>query len=461
VTVPSPFEQEFAAWLDADAASPAPAEVLAGALERVADTGQERYFSQRLFGDRIGRSPAVRWALVLVLLAVALAGSAAIAGGRLTSPAPPLHGAFQPGPSLLIGRGFHTTTLLADGRILVVGGRTHPDSWVSVTESTEVWDPAAGDDTSFVRGGPLLEGRSGHTATLLPDGRVLIVGGLWWDGDETVRSSAEIRDPEAGTFSPAGQLSVPRSDHTATLLPDGRVLIAGGDEAGTAEVWDPRTSTFIPTGEMTSPHSRHTALGLGDGRVLIVGDTDTELWDSATGGFTQGPALAEPRYFHTVTLLRDGRVLVTGGMWGSDADIVVRSSAEIWDPAAGSFALVGEMAVPRASHSASLLQDGRILVTGGDEGGTAEVWDPSTGAFAATGQPIESRHNATATLLPDGRVLILGAMSRSPIPRQTQIWNPLGQPVRSAGPDGSTPATGAPSDPNFIPTAPPRRSVGG
>ena len=168
-----------------------------------------------------------------------------------------------------------------------------------------------------------------------------MVGGRWSNGATLViRASAEVWDPATDSVSPAGTLARERYDHTATLLPDGRVLVAGGSSGrdpdvapiASLEVWDPRTSTFSPAGQLRTARSGHAALLLGDARVLIVGETDTELWDPTTGTVMPGPSLVEPRYFHTATLLQDGRVLVTGGMWGSNADIVVRASAEVWDP---------------------------------------------------------------------------------------------------------------------------------
>lgn len=449
----SPFERAVADWLGADAPARAPAEVLPTALERAAARGQDRYVAQRLFGDRYGRSPALRAAIVVVLVATAMAAAAALVGSRV-APAPRGIGAFQPGPSLLVGREYHTTTLLSDGRVLVLGGQTHPDVWIAADDSTEWWDPEDGDGSIFTRGEPLLEARSRHTATLLPDGRVLVVGGDWWDGAQLViRASAEVWDPATETFSPAGTLAHARFDHTATLLPDGRVLIAGGDggvepdigQLASLEIWDPVASRFDPAGQLHTARSGHTALLLADGQVLVVGDMDTELWDPSTGEVTRGPALVDPRYFHAATLLQDGRVLVTGGMWGSDADIVMRTSAEVWDPGAAAFTLIGNDRLPRASHTATLLADGRVLVAGGDDARTAETWDPRTGTFAATGPTMEARNGATATLLKDGRVLLVGAMSRQGIPTLGEIWDPGARPVpRTATPTPDGPSTPQP-----------------
>ena len=454
MTERTPFEQSVASWLVSDAPGTVPADVIEGALERVADRGQDRYVTQRLFGDVLGRSPILRWSIVLALVAAALAGSVAVLGERVAPPRPSGIGAFGEGPLLAIGRESHTATLLSDGRVLVLGGRTHPDVWVPAADSTELWDPDSGDDSAFVRGKPLREPRSQHTATLLPDGRVLVVGGLWWStGEALVRSSAEVWDPVTETFSPAGVLGRGRYEHTATLLPDGRVLIAGGGAGWdpnaspitTLEVWDPTTSTFSAAGELRTVRSAHAALLLADGRVLFVGETDSEVWDPATGSVVPGPSLVEPRYFHTATLLRDGGVLVNGGMWGSDADIALRDSAEIWHPGTSSFVPLEAHPRPRSAHTATMLLDGRILLVGGDDAHTAEVWDPGTGAFLPTGQTIEARTGQSATLLTDGRVLVIGTMSRRGIPRLTEIWDPAGQPLPTTRePTPEPPSTPAP-----------------
>lgn len=451
MTAQSRFEQSITELLRAEAVGSAPADILANALESVATTHQDRYLTQRLFGDGVGRSPALRWAIVLLLVGLAVAASTAVVGGRLPQFIPGGTGAFLPGPALLTGRGEHTTTLLPDGGVLVVGGETYPGIPVPRDNSAELWDGAAG--SGFVQARPLGEDRTMHTASLLPDGRVLIVGGWTWSeaGGEATRSSAEVWDPSTREFHPAGELTDARLDHTATVLPDGRVLIAGGRRSlgddpplSSLEIWDPATSTFSAAGELSAGLTAHIALLLGDGRVLFVGGSETELWDPATGATTPGPSQIEPRYFHAATLLRDGVVLVTGGMWGSNEDIVVRSTAELWDPATDSFVLVGPMLAARAGHTATLLPDGRVLIANGDDPATAEIFDPRTSTFAATGAPIEGRNgSATATLLSDDRVLIVGTMSRFGITPSTEVW------------DANAPAA-APREPTARPTGTPR-----
>jgi hypothetical protein len=174
---------------------------------------------------------------------------------------------------------------LPDGRVLIVGGilqcLTGEQFGSEMVTTSEIWDPVTGQ---FELAAELEFNRAGHTATLLPDGRVLIVGGY---DEEVDVADAEVWDPSTGQFAAAGTLNLARSSHTATLLPDGRVLIVGGPRESTvAETWDPSTSSFSEAGSMAEPRWSHTASLLADGRVLIVGDqrrfealAATEIWD--------------------------------------------------------------------------------------------------------------------------------------------------------------------------------------
>jgi hypothetical protein len=330
------------------------------------------------------------------------------------------------------GRQIHTATRLVDGRVLVAGGYASNDFSL---ESATLYDP--GDDL-FGPTGSLGAARGLHTATMLTDGRVLIAGGgpASWSFGGAFLASAELYDPGTGTFRPTGQMTTTREDHTATLLDDGRVLITGGDDVGshavaTAELYDPRTGTFSATGSMTTARGFHTATLLADGRVLIVGGDDaawtegpflasTELYDPKTGRFTATGSMSVGRLYHTATLLADDRVLVTGG--GSDSGARSLESAELYDPKTGTFSPTGSMAVGRIYQSASLLPDGRVLVAGGMSGGrdyatgtflySAEVFDPTTGTFSPTGGMSDTRVYHSASLLSDGRVLVAGGYSK-------------------------------------------------
>jgi hypothetical protein len=224
----------------------------------------------------------------------------------------------------------------------------------------------------------MLRPRAAHTATLLRDGRVLIAGGFGDDGGE--EATAELYDPRTRTFSFTGSMSVGRQSHTATLLKNGRVLIAGGydprgDRLASAELYDPRTGRFMPTGRMSTPRGGHTATLLSDGRVLIVGGTgpgytflkSAELYDPHTRRFTPTGSMSVPRESATATLLQDGRLLIAGGHAGRHADIRIYASTELYSATTGRFSRGPDMSIPRHKHDAVLLSDGQVLIVAGSD----------------------------------------------------------------------------------------------
>jgi uncharacterized protein (TIGR03437 family) len=306
----------------------------------------------------------------------------------------------------------------------------------------------------FTATGNMTAPRLRHTATLLPDGRVLIAGGdtACYIGFPCLRPDhAELYDPATGTFTATGSLSIEFPDEGgAVLLPDGRVLIAG---AG-VELYDPSTGEFHTAGKPATLTGVYSTALLNDGRVLLIGDSGAELYDPVSGTFSPvanwldaatssfwypsvlagGKVLLAPYdslsgceiydpatgtfnltgalgYFLGVphrTLLLNGAVLFTGGSDGFGNT----NRAKLYDPAAGIFASNGIMSTPRDAHSATLLPDGTVLVAGGAGIqailASAEIYDPATSGFSATGSLASARQGHTATLLNNGQVLITG-----------------------------------------------------
>ena len=251
----------------------------------------------------------------------------------------------------------------------------------------------------------------GHTATLLKNGEVLIAGGA--------TAVAELYDPATDTFSVTGTMVSARQRHTATLLANGKVLLAGGWIDGysivtaTAELYDPASGTFTSTGNMVTPRGSHSATLLADGKVLIAGGKNTtaeqypvtaELYDETTGVFTLTGSLSGLSFLHTATLLKNGKVLIAGG----DGT----NRAQLYDPATGSFGPTGSMVEVRGGPQATLLMNGLVLVIGGqgppygDALATAELYDPDDGVFRSTGEMIGCHW--AATLLSNGMVLVVG-----------------------------------------------------
>lgn len=254
--------------------------------------------------------------------------------------------------SMLQTRVGHTMTTLLDGRILIAGGWDGDVGSAShvYLNSAELFDPA---DQSFKFTGSMVVGREAHAAALLPDGRVLITGGDTEDTMNLGGTHAEIYDPATGTFSPTGSMLEPRRSHTATSLDDGRVLIVGSDMTRSAEVFDPGSGTFLPVGSTTGYHGfGATATKLLDGRVLIVGGRDlnfdptaiVELFDPASDTFTALTPLRESRSQHTAVLAGDdGTVLICGGWSGDSFDPTMLASCVLFDPATDTFLDVEDM----------------------------------------------------------------------------------------------------------------------
>lgn len=322
---------------------------------------------------------------------------------------------FEATGSMTQARVSHTATLLPNGKVLVVSGST-----------AELYDPATRTWTST--GSPNTP-RSDHTATLLANGKVLVAAGRGGAGGFFQTGSAELYDPATGTWTPTGSLVGACYSHTATLLPDGRVLIAGGFNstliAGphpipNAELYDPATGTWSTTGSLVTARGHHTATLLSNGKVLVAGGYNStisigssELYDPASGTWTGTGGLVTARHSHTATLLGNGKVLVSGGIDFSGSGNFYLANAELYDPQSGTWTPTGTLGNKRASHTATLLSTGKVLVVGGENGtghslANAELYDPSSGNWAPTGSLITARSSHTAALLSDGTILAAG-----------------------------------------------------
>jgi large repetitive protein len=278
--------------------------------------------------------------------------------------------------------------------------------------------PAGPPSASYVPGAKMLCGANDMVVVTLADGRALALAGRCPAG-----TPAELFDPRTSAFSRTG---VPVTDHTngsATLLTDGRVLLAGGSDA-TAEVYDPRAGAFTPIGPMTTARTQACVARLQDGRVLIAGgDYDrtgkfgsAEIFDPAAGVFSPtGSMTTAHSGYKCSALLLDGRVLIVGGVLGE------ANTAEIYDPTTQRFTTTGPMAVRRDGRFAAItLASGKVLVVGGEptgaQTGTAELFDPGTDTFQPTGSTSRIHDVFAAARLDDGRVLIVGPDAAEPLP---------------------------------------------
>ena len=332
----------------------------------------------------------------------------------------------------------HTATQLTNGQILLAGGMSTSD----VLNTAQLYTSSS---QTFAAASPMNVARWLHTATLLNDGTVLVAGGSSLS-NETTLNTAEIYDPVAGTFTLLpNTLNTARVGHTATLLSNGQVLIVGGYDPNTgivsdSELYDPTAQVFIDLGNTNTPRFHHTATLLQNGRVLVTGgETDptpsgayntAEIFNPATGTFTPVSAtMISAREGHAATPLNDGTVLITGGDLPPNGSL---NSAEIYNPTSSTFtALSSLMTSPRIFHDSVLLNGGQVLLSGGenDSNGTsvalntAELYNPTTQAFKATpGNMLNLREHQTATLLNDGTVLEAGGTDGTNIFNTAEIY---------------------------------------
>ncbi|MGV3708957.1 MAG: kelch repeat-containing protein [Gemmatimonas sp.] len=294
--------------------------------------------------------------------------------------------------------------------------------------------------------GSLAAGRTLHTATVLANGRVLVVGGQTIGAPFSTFASAELYDPNAGTWSATGSLATPRENHIAVRLANGKVLIAGGYSIEqqvrlrSAEIYDPAAGTWSSASNLSVARDNAVAHLLGDGRVLVVGGSGTgsdlaalnsaEVYDPVGNSWTAVGNMSVARAGHTSVLLNNGKVLVAGGASGSFTTPVLHASAEVFDPVANTFSASGTFATGRAYARAALLASGRVLLTGGSNVtsstfAASDLYDPSTNAWTATAALSIGRLSHTATTLGSGRVLVAGGAGTTGGPQATvEIFDP-------------------------------------
>jgi Kelch motif len=336
----------------------------------------------------------------------------------------------------------HTATTLRDGRILVAGGNSGPQMQET---NAELFDPVKGE---WIAAAPMKERRQSHAAVLLDgaaESRVLVTGGA---NSQVTLKSAEIYDSEKDRWElvPA-EMSTARRGHTATRLAGGKVLVAGGydsalGQAGfaSAEIFDPATSQWTSTKPLGHARWGHAATRLLDGTVLVVGGQDAdvdlasaELYEPLTGTWTAAGTLKSPRRAPTATLLASGAVLVAGGSKGkvSSGNYQALASAELFDPGTMKWTAAGAMHQGRELHGAALLQDGRVLVAGGQslQGvlGSSELFDPAAGTWAFTDPLKRPRFTYALASLADGRVVAAGGYdyTKNAYPQIAELYDPI------------------------------------
>ncbi len=352
-------------------------------------------------------------------------------------------------------RSSFTATLLANGKVLVVGGAsgTYP---YAVLSSAELYDPASG---AWTNTGAMKTPRYGHTATLLSNGKVLVSGGDTDGSSIVTTATAELYDPATGLWTFAGAMSTPRYLSVATALPDGKVLVIGGDNEtngylSSAELYDPSADSWSGAGTMTTLRQSPMATALLDGKVLVTGGyngsylASSELYNPADRTWTAtAGGMSVARLEATVTLLPGGKVLVAGGYSGTGP---TSSSAELYDPATGEWTPTGPLKTGRSSQAAVFLLSGQVLATGGTnfDGNmtvttlaSTELYDPANGSWSLTTPLDLVRQLHTATLLRDGKVLLSGGLTNTTPTTLTSATTRIYDPVAASWTDSGAMTT--------------------
>ena len=319
----------------------------------------------------------------------------------------------------------HTATLLPNGKVLIAGGMARNGI---IEPTAELYDPQTG---KFSSAGKMLSPRGwGATATILRSGEVLIAGGGSASACDVscYLASAEVYDPSSGTFTAVGNMTARRAGASAILLQDGDVLIVGGNEASgdeqvaSAELYHPSTRTFSTTGSMRSLAGASVLLQLQNGKVLAANDSGGELYDPSTRRFTVADGFTIARAKYGAALLADGRLLIAGGQVGGAWGPRVATTS-IYDPASGTLKSGPEMNLSRFKLKKAVvpLGDGRVLIAGGAE--QPEIYDAASNSFHSVGgSRLDSYLFSTATRLANGEVLIVGGYAKPGGPAINHAW---------------------------------------
>ncbi len=360
-----------------------------------------------------------------VLILGGLAGGSLVAQGELYDPTA---GTFAKTGSLSTPRFNHTATLLNNGKVLIAGGQVDAGGGTfTESASAELYDPSSG---TFSATSNLNQARKGHTATLLSNGLVLIAGGNGLSGDP---AQAELYDPNANTFSPSGSLNTARDGHTATLLSDGTVLIAGGETSpggtmlSSAEIYNSTSGTFTVTGSLNVASTGHAATLLSSGKVLIGAGNGvsaalarTELYDPVAKTFALSGSLTTARSLFTATLLSNGQVLFVGGVGTTQ----VIGTGELYDPNSGTTSIAGNLVIPRGYHAVAPLNNGLILIAGGIDTNALDTNSAETYESSATPpQPVSLQITPGAANLVIGGMQQFTAVDNNGIPRSDVTWS--------------------------------------
>lgn len=347
----------------------------------------------------------------------------------------------EPAVQMTVPRTGHSALLLPSGKVLLAGG---VPLW-GTRDNLEWFDPTTGTFSLMGSSQEVFP----QSATLLSDGRILFCIGSRLTGPDY---TARLLDPETGSFTVTGSMSMGEAPFSATILKDGNVFLVGTKPPTTAtgqytfccEIYDRTTGLFTPTKTLGIPRRNHTSTLLPDGKVLLAGGAATlagasepqataEVYDPATDRFTAIGNLSMARMNHTATSLADGKILLLGGTGSGGSDLV---SAEVYDPSTGQFSSVGNLSTRRAGHATSLLPSGVVLVVGGGYTGTAtaELFDPLSRTFTQTGSCFDARGSGVAaTLMPGGKVLVTGGSGIGPGLNSAEWYDPASGTFRLNG----------------------------